>query len=90
MANGVASKPAVPGLAPGASMRPALRAEHAFGAPAQATPAPRTSANHSNRRRCRLLVARPPTHAVLVQVHDDRDIFQASPQELPAIDIHSL
>jgi hypothetical protein len=25
-----------------------------------------------------------------VQVHDDRDIFQASPQELPAIDIHSL
>jgi hypothetical protein len=26
----------------------------------------------------------------LVQVHDDRDIFQASPQELPAIDIHSL
>jgi len=34
--------------------------------------------------------ARPPTHAVLVQVRDDRDIFQASPQELPAIDIHSL
>jgi hypothetical protein len=24
-----------------------------------------------------------------VQVHDERDIFQASPQELPAIDIHS-
>jgi len=23
-------------------------------------------------------------------VHDDRDIFQASPDELPAIDIHSL
>ena len=26
----------------------------------------------------------------LVQVHDDRAIFQASPDELPAIDIHSL
>jgi len=25
-----------------------------------------------------------------VQVLDDRDIFQASPDELPAIDIHSL
>ena len=22
--------------------------------------------------------------------HDDRDVFQASPDELPAIDIHSL
>jgi hypothetical protein len=38
----------------------------------------------------------PPTDwAELVQVHDDRDIFdrdifQASPNELPAIDIHSL
>jgi hypothetical protein len=26
----------------------------------------------------------------LVQIHDDRDVFQASPDELPAIDIHSL
>ena len=26
----------------------------------------------------------------LVQVHDDRAIFQASPDELPNIDIHSL
>ena len=26
----------------------------------------------------------------LVQTHDDRAIFQASPDELPAIDIHSL
>jgi hypothetical protein len=26
----------------------------------------------------------------LVQVHDDRTIFQASPDELPVIDIHSL
>jgi len=26
----------------------------------------------------------------LVQVHDDRAIFQASPDELPVIDIHSL
>ncbi len=33
----------------------------------------------------------PPTNwGELVQVHDDRDIFQASPNELPAIDIHSL
>jgi len=26
----------------------------------------------------------------LVQVHDERAIFQSSPNELPAIDIHSL
>jgi hypothetical protein len=33
----------------------------------------------------------PPTDwGELVQVHDDRDIFQTSPDELPAIDIHSL
>jgi hypothetical protein len=33
----------------------------------------------------------PPTDwAELVQVHDDRDILQASPDELLAIDIHSL
>jgi hypothetical protein len=33
----------------------------------------------------------PPTDwGELVQVHDDCYIFQASPQELPAIDIHSL
>jgi len=25
-----------------------------------------------------------------VQVHDDRAFFQASPDDLPAIDIHSL
>jgi len=25
-----------------------------------------------------------------VEVHDDRDVFQSSPDELPAIDIHSL
>jgi len=25
-----------------------------------------------------------------VQVHDDRDVFQASPDDLPAIDIRSL
>jgi hypothetical protein len=31
-----------------------------------------------------------PDWGELVQVHDDRDIFQASPQELSAIDIHSL
>jgi hypothetical protein len=33
----------------------------------------------------------PPTDWVqLVQVHDDRSVFQASPDELPVIDIHSL
>jgi hypothetical protein len=33
----------------------------------------------------------PPTDwCELVQVHDDRDVFQSSPDELPAIDIHSL
>jgi hypothetical protein len=33
----------------------------------------------------------PPTDwAELVQVHDDRDIFQGRIDELPAIDIHSL
>jgi len=25
-----------------------------------------------------------------VQAHDDRDVFQASPDELPVIDIHGL
>ena len=33
----------------------------------------------------------PPTDwGELVQAHDDRDVFQASPNALPAIDIHSL
>jgi hypothetical protein len=33
----------------------------------------------------------PPTDwGELVQIHDDRDIFQASPDELPVIDIHSV
>jgi hypothetical protein len=33
----------------------------------------------------------PPTDwGEFVQVHDDHDVFQASPDELPAIDIHSL
>ncbi|NCZ96979.1 hypothetical protein EBZ02_07500 [bacterium] len=33
----------------------------------------------------------PPTDwGELAQVHDDRDVFQSSPDELPAIDIHSL
>ena len=33
----------------------------------------------------------PPTDwGELVQVHDDRVVFQASPDDLPAIDIHSL
>ena len=32
----------------------------------------------------------PADWGELVQIHDDRAIFQASPDELPAIDIHSL
>jgi len=28
--------------------------------------------------------------AELVEIHDDCDVFQASPNELPAFDIHSL
>jgi len=33
----------------------------------------------------------PPTDWVeLVQAHDDRDAFQAAPDELPVIDIHSV
>ena len=33
----------------------------------------------------------PPTDwDEIVQAHDDRDVFQASPNELPAIDINSL
>ncbi len=33
----------------------------------------------------------PPTDwGELVQAHDDRDISQASPNELPVIDMHSL
>ena len=33
----------------------------------------------------------PPTDGdELVQAHDDRDVFQASPDNLPVIDIHSL
>jgi hypothetical protein len=32
----------------------------------------------------------PPTDwGELVQIHDDRDVFQASPDDLPVIDIHS-
>ena len=32
----------------------------------------------------------PIDWAELAQVHDDRDIFQTSPHDLPAIDIHGL
>jgi hypothetical protein len=32
----------------------------------------------------------PADWGELVQAHDDRDVFQASPDELPVIDIHSL
>jgi len=37
-----------------------------------------------------LPAARRPTGHDLVQAHDDRAIFQASPDELRVIDIHSL
>jgi len=33
---------------------------------------------------------RPTDRGELVQVYDDRDVFHASPDELPAVDIHSL
>ena len=49
-----------------------------------------TWANRSSHHRCRRPGARPPTHAVLVQAHDDRDVFQGRLDELPASDIHSL
>jgi hypothetical protein len=32
----------------------------------------------------------PTDWGELVQIHDDRDVFQASPDELPVIDIHSF
>jgi hypothetical protein len=33
----------------------------------------------------------PPTDwGEFVRVHDDRDVSQSSPDEMPAIDIHSL
>jgi hypothetical protein len=32
----------------------------------------------------------PTDWGELVQIHDDRDVFQASSDQLPAIDIHSL
>jgi hypothetical protein len=35
--------------------------------------------------------SRPPADwGELVQVHNDRDATQASPDELPAIDIHAM
>ncbi len=39
-----------------------------------------------------LLPARgpPADWGELMQVHDDRNVFPASPDELPVIDIHSL
>jgi len=32
----------------------------------------------------------PINFGELVQVHDDRDVVQATPDDLPVIDIHSL
>ncbi len=39
---------------------------------------------------CRLPVESPADWGELVQLHDDRDVFQTSHAELPVIDIHSL
>jgi len=58
--------------------------------PARTTPPGQASANHSNRRRSRQPAARPPTPASSCEPSFDRDIFQASPDELPGIDIRSL
>jgi len=41
-------------------------------------------------RECRDGFSQPVIRGELVRVHDDRDVFQASPDEPPAIDIHSL
>jgi hypothetical protein len=49
-----------------------------------------TWANRSSRRRSRRLAGRPPTGASSCRCTFDRDVFQSSPDELPAIDIHSL
>jgi len=38
----------------------------------------------------RQLAAHPPPWGEFVQMHDDREAVQVSPDELPAIDIHSL
>ena len=48
------------------------------------------SANRSNHRPSRRPVARRPTGANSCRATFDRAIFQSSPDELPAIDIHSL
>jgi len=50
----------------------------------------RTSANHSSLRQSRRPVARPPTGPSSFRSTFDRSVFQASPDELPVIDIHSL
>jgi hypothetical protein len=75
---------------PSHSWQPPVAADFLSASRGRSERSSRTWANHSNRRRCRPPAARPPTHAELVQVHDERDIFQTSPDELPAIDIHSL
>ena len=41
-------------------------------------------------RLTRLREARPPTVVSSSRPHDERNVFQASPDELPVIDIHSL
>ena len=66
---------------------PADRLHHGAGADPEDPHPPRRTA-----RAAAVSPARgPPTDwGELVQAHDDRDVFQASPDELPAIDIHSL
>jgi hypothetical protein len=47
-------------------------------------------ANRSSHRPSRPARGPPADWSELVQIHDERDVFQASPDELPVIDIHSL
>jgi hypothetical protein len=45
---------------------------------------------HGDRKEQRPARGPPAAWGELVQLHDDRDAIQAMPDELPAIDIHSL
>jgi hypothetical protein len=66
---------------------PTHRVHHRAGADPEDPETPRRTARAS------VLRSRsgPPTDwGEFVQVHDDRTIFQASPDELPEVDIHSL
>jgi len=61
---------------PSHSWQPPVAADFLSASPGRSGRFSPTWVNHSHRRRCRLLVARPPTHAELVQMHDDREALQ--------------